>query len=236
MATSTEFAPPSAVEDLSNMTPVQRRLLELKMKLNKARKDNHSALVSEKKRAAEGPEAAKKKAAENYREMRERKKKEAEELGQAPENPLLSETLEVADNKVRKKRKKEENQAAFGWEVFNQDTLLKAHEKRIARSVKVDLEAYERQKKETPDFYRSADNMAYGAAPVADKAKVDNMVLDLVDAMDRRNKFSRRRTHHEEADVDYINDRNAHFNRKIERAFGAFTKEIKENLERGTAL
>lgn len=34
-------------------------------------------------------------------------------------------------------------------------------------------------------------------------------------------------------DVDYINDRNAHFNRKIERIFGEHTAEIKANLERG---
>ncbi len=34
-------------------------------------------------------------------------------------------------------------------------------------------------------------------------------------------------------DIDYINDRNAHFNRKIERIFGEHTAEIKANLERG---
>lgn len=48
--------------------------------------------------------------------------------------------------------------------------------------------------------------------------------------------FSRRRKFREDRDVDYINDRNAHFNKKIERAFGAATAEIKANLERGTAL
>ena len=41
---------------------------------------------------------------------------------------------------------------------------------------------------------------------------------------------------HADKDVDFINDRNAHFNKKIERAFGAHTVEIKANLERGTAL
>lgn len=48
--------------------------------------------------------------------------------------------------------------------------------------------------------------------------------------------FSRRRAFREDKDVDYINDRNAHFNKKIERAFGTHTAEIKANLERGTAL
>lgn len=48
--------------------------------------------------------------------------------------------------------------------------------------------------------------------------------------------FSRRRRFREEKDIDSINDRNEHFNKKIERAFGKYTLEIKNNLERGTAL
>lgn len=52
----------------------------------------------------------------------------------------------------------------------------------------------------------------------------------------RKADFSRRRAFEESKDVDFINDRNAHFNKKIERAFGKYTQEIKGNLERGTAL
>ena len=53
----------------------------------------------------------------------------------------------------------------------------------------------------------------------------------------RKNKtYSRRRAFRADKDVDAINDRNAHFNKKIERAFGTHTAEIKANLERGTAL
>jgi len=38
------------------------------------------------------------------------------------------------------------------------------------------------------------------------------------------------------ADVDYINDSNKRFNKSISRAFDAYTHDIKDNLERGTAL
>jgi pre-mRNA-splicing factor SYF2 len=41
---------------------------------------------------------------------------------------------------------------------------------------------------------------------------------------------------HAEADIDYINDANAKFNQKIQRFFGESTSEIKQSLERGTAL
>ena len=53
---------------------------------------------------------------------------------------------------------------------------------------------------------------------------------------EERSKFSRRRTEHEGADIDYINDRNKHFNKKIKRAYDKYTVEIRQNLERGTAL
>ncbi len=73
-------------------------------------------------------------------------------------------------------------------------------------------------------------------APELPEANIDRMVNELVDRGHKRKEFSRRRKFHEERDVDSINDRNEHFNRKIERAFGKYTVEIKNNLERGTAL
>ena len=52
----------------------------------------------------------------------------------------------------------------------------------------------------------------------------------------KRSKYHRRRQHHEDADVDYINERNMKFNQKAERYYGQYTREIKDNLERGTAI
>lgn len=65
---------------------------------------------------------------------------------------------------------------------------------------------------------------------------VDRMVKELQDREAKRASFSRRRKFRDEKDIDSINDRNEHFNKKIERAFGKYTLEIKNNLERGTAL
>jgi pre-mRNA-splicing factor SYF2 len=52
----------------------------------------------------------------------------------------------------------------------------------------------------------------------------------------KREKYSRRRTHNDDADIDYINERNMKFNKKLERFYGQYTTEIKQNLERGTAV
>ena len=40
----------------------------------------------------------------------------------------------------------------------------------------------------------------------------------------------------DETDVSYINQRNKRFNQKISRNYDQATAEIKQNLERGTAL
>jgi hypothetical protein len=87
-----------------------------------------------------------------------------------------------------------------------------------------------------PEFYRTADSLLYGAAGRVSEAGIDRMVDELNERQGKSKAFSRRRKFREDRDVDYINDRNAHFNKKIERAFGAATAEIKANLERGTAL
>ena len=60
------------------------------------------------------------------------------------------------------------------------------------------------------------------------------MVKELNDRDEKCKSFSRRRRLHEEKDIDSIH--NEHFNKKIERAFGKYTPDIKNNLERGTAL
>lgn len=52
----------------------------------------------------------------------------------------------------------------------------------------------------------------------------------------KRSKYSRRRAYNDDADIDYINERNAKFNKKAERFYGKYTAEIKQNLERGTAV
>jgi hypothetical protein len=42
-------------------------------------------------------------------------------------------TLEQANKIEKKKAKKEKGKAAFGWDIFNQDSLYNAHKKRLAK-------------------------------------------------------------------------------------------------------
>ncbi|TMW80678.1 hypothetical protein EJD97_016905, partial [Solanum chilense] len=92
------------------------------------------------------------------------------------------------------------------------------------------------EKKKTEAPPAESQNLQCGKGPKLSDDKIERMVKELKDRDEKHQSFSRRRKFHEEKDMDSINDRNEHFNKKIERAFGKYSLEIKNNLERATAL
>lgn len=218
--------------DLTTLTGRQRKLFELKLKMNEARKANQTAMVAEKKRK-EAPQEARGVSKQKW--IEERKKKIGKLLDANGLDMSKSYMLDTQEAAEAKYKKWEKDPAPDGWDVFNQRTLYKAYKKR-AKAMDVDLEEYNKMKEADPEFYREASSLQYGKAPKTSEDKIDKMVNELKDRDEKRKAFSRRRRFHEEKDVDSINDRNEHFNKKIERAFGRYTLEIKNNLERGTAL
>ena len=81
-----------------------------------------------------------------------------------------------------------------------------------------------------------AEALRYDGKSADTEEGIERMTAELEERRQAARNFSRRRTERDGADVDYINDRNKHFNKKIDRAFGEYTKVIRENLERGTAI
>lgn len=218
--------------DFQMFTGRKKKLWELRQKMNKARKDNQNDIAAERKRM-EAP--AESRGISKQKWLEERKKRIGKLLdanGLDMKKAYMLDTEEMAETKYKKWEK---DPAPFGWDVFNQKTLYNAYKKRT-KNVEVDLEEYNRMKEADPEFYREASSLQYGKAPKISEEKIDKMVKELKDRDAKRNSFSRRRRFHEEKDIDSINDRNEHFNKKIERAFGRYTLEIKNNLERGTAL
>ncbi|GAV69001.1 SYF2 domain-containing protein [Cephalotus follicularis] len=218
--------------DYTNLTGRQKRLFELRLKMNEARKANQTAMVAEKKRMEAPPES---RGISKQKWLEERKKKIGKLLdanGLDMSKAYMLDTEEAAETKYKKWEK---DPAPFGWDVFNQKTLYNAYKKRT-KNIDVDLEEYNNMKEADPEFYREASSLQYGKAPKVSEDKIERMVKELNDRDAKRKSFSRRRKFHDEKDIDSINDRNEHFNKKIERAFGKYTLEIKNNLERGTAL
>ncbi|XP_073223979.1 uncharacterized protein [Cicer arietinum] len=210
----------------------QKKWMELRAKMQEAKKRNQIEIAAEKKRM-EAPTESRGVSKQKWLDDRKRKiGKLLDANGLDMTKAYMLDTQEAAEEKYKKWEK---DPAPFGWDVFNQKTLYNAYKKRT-KNIEVDVEEYNRMKEADPEFYRDASSLQYGKAPKISEDKIDRMVQELKDRDEKRRAFSRRRTFREEKDIDSINDRNEHFNKKIERAFGKYTLEIKNNLERGTAL
>lgn len=215
-----------------NLSEREKKLFDLRLKMNEARKANQIAMVVE-KRKSEGEFESRGVSKEKWLEDRKKKiGKLLDSNGLDLSKAYMLDTEEAAEAKYKKWEK---DPAPSGWDVFNQKTLYNAYKKRTTK-IDIDMDAYNKAKEADPEFYRDAASLQYGKAPKISEENIEKMVKELKDRETKRNSFSRRRKFHEEKDIDSINDRNEHFNKKIERAFGRYTLEIKNNLERGTAL
>ncbi|KAI3872310.1 hypothetical protein MKX03_019577 [Papaver bracteatum] len=218
--------------DYAGLTERQKKLFNLRLKMNEARKANQTAMVAEKKKI-EAPQETRGTSTQKWVEDRKKKLgKLLDSNGLDIEKAYMLDTQEAAEAKYKKWEKKS---APFGWDVFNQKTLYNAYKKRT-KNIDCNLEEYNKMKQADPEFYREASSLQYGKAPKISEDKIDKMVKELYDKDSKGKAFSRRRKFHEEKYIDSINDRNEHFNKKIERAFGKYTLDIKNNLERGAAL
>ncbi|GMI29508.1 hypothetical protein TeGR_g3959 [Tetraparma gracilis] len=224
-----EKEPEVSEEQLSKMTPLEQRLFKLKMKMNASRKINRSEVQEEGKRTtAKG--AAKEKKRLQKADRLARNKEWSESMGGVDKkSAFMAQSAADAGVKADKRAEKEGRKGNFGWEMYNSETQHRAYEKTL-----VTLPGQKKGGKQggrSTDTWDAADPSAEGGTT---KAGVARMAQELKDraAIVR----SRKRLEHEGEDVDYINDRNKHFNKKIKRVFDKHTVEIRQNLERGTAL
>ena len=225
-------ADPQVAEGYENLSEREKKLYNLRMKLKQSRKLNQSAVVEEQKQKSSSAKENEK--AEYKKVQKERKAKKAKQMesyGLDKDQHYLMQSAESAEQGYKKQKKKP---SAFGWDAFNQKSLYNAYKKR-ASNVAVNLEEYEDAKASHPESYRDSESLQYGVAPPVKEEALDRMVSELNERKQKRDEFSRRRRDRDQT-FDAINDRNAHFNKKVERAYGKYTEEIKQNLERGTAL
>ena len=171
----------------------------------------------------------------------------------AEQNHMLT-TAERANREESAKIKKKQKKAAFGWSMFNQDSLHKGHEKRAAsalkgrgndgREVRVGgagskASTSSSSKKSSADNQRdghgaaSSNTLVLGGQPSS--AAMDRMVAELDERSRIRSNFSRRREVFEEEHTTHINESNRKFNKKLSRAYDKYTVELRQSLERGTA-
>ena len=205
----------------AGMNDMEKRLFLLRMRMNKGRKENKSAVDEEYKKMTD-PNYEKKMRAKEWAS----KKKQGATESKSKEDAFLSETAEVAGNKMDKKYQKMKAASTFGWEAFTQEANYRAYKKRLDNLPT-------NSKAEHADSF---DPMQYGKVGTDISSEgVRRVVSDIEDREKKREKYSRRRNDFD-TNVGAINDKNEVFNKKIKRSFDKYTVEIRQNLERGTAL
>lgn len=210
-----------------------KRLRTLQSARNEARTHNHQEVVAEE---------ARHKLPSNYEAKRrqaewlvddQKKREEAESEGKNYDRvKVLNISALEAERLERKKKKKNPDQ---GFSTYEQATV-RQYNRLVKQMPAADMEQYEKQKQKYGDAFYGGPNVIIHGMHEDRKDAIDKMVNDLEGQIAKRTKYSRRRIHNDDADIDYINERNAKFNKKLERFYGEHTAEIKQNLERGTAI
>ncbi|KAI4499305.1 hypothetical protein M0802_005565 [Mischocyttarus mexicanus] len=211
----------------------KKRLHELRLKRNEARQENHKEVIEEDKRNKLPANWESRKRQAEWILQDEAARKAAEEKGEDYERTkLLHIDATEAERIARKKQYKKNPDPGFA--DYEQAAVRQYN--RLVKNIKPNLEAYEELKdKLGPAFYGDKNTILHGLHE-DNKEAIDKMVDNLEKQIAKREKYSRRRMHNDDADIDYINERNAKFNEKLERFYGEYTRETKLNLERGTAI
>lgn len=134
-------------------------------------------------------------------------------------------------DKMKKRNRKVGDQGFADYE----SQTARQYQRLVKAMPPKDLYKYKEQKEQLGDAFYESNPILEGTSKDSKNA-VDNMVKDLEDQIEKRKKFSRRRTHNDEDGIDYINEKNRRLNKKLAMYYDPYTRDIKEALERGTAI
>ncbi|XP_050393135.1 pre-mRNA-splicing factor syf2 [Patella vulgata] len=208
------------------------RLRELELRMNEARKLNHVEVVAEDERKKRPANFEAKRKRTEWEDEQEKLREDCTKRGEDFDRVKVLD--QGADDVERWEKKKKKKNPDIGFSDYEQATHRQYSG--LAKKLKPDMKEYGRQKEKLgEDFYASSNTLGLHQQKSSDDA-INRMVDDLEKQIDKRTKYSRRRQFDDEADIDYINERNMKFNKKLERFYGDYTSEIKQNLERGTAV
>lgn len=143
-----------------------------------------------------------------------------DEVGIGADKRYLLDNMSKVRGAEVKKRKKTQN-TSFGWEQFNEDAVLKSYHRRL-RKLKFD-----------PTLYAASQASPNHSPP---PERVDSLASELESEQRHRKKFSRHRAFFEDMDINFVNERNRVYNKKLDRHFSQYVSDIKSSLERGSAL
>eukprot|EP01006_Ploeotia_vitrea_P038930 TRINITY_DN66286_c6_g6_i3.p1 TRINITY_DN66286_c6_g6~~TRINITY_DN66286_c6_g6_i3.p1 ORF type:complete len:353 (-),score=200.63 TRINITY_DN66286_c6_g6_i3:46-1104(-) len=221
-------------EELAKLKPRKRRLYELKLRLARVSQENKKEVVAEHARLND-PEAKKRERAKRLAKKREerKRKRKRDKMGEVDEE-LLNETAEAVQARQEWLAAKRQRKAAVGWEMTNSDALHKSYVKRLK---KLPVQHTATVNNEDVDDDDDVDDMDFARkSGRVSEAGAERVAAELAETDKRRAKFSRRRQFYDDADISFINDHNMRFNKAASKAYDKYTVELRQCLERGTAI
>uniref|UniRef100_A0A060T5C2 Pre-mRNA-splicing factor SYF2 n=1 Tax=Blastobotrys adeninivorans TaxID=409370 RepID=A0A060T5C2_BLAAD len=212
------------------------RFKELQRKAKESAKSNRKELYEEYRKSKLDP---KRQAALNRQRDQAQldlAKLEAEQDGTDFERQrALDWTIEEAEKWDEKLEQKKGNIEGSGFSDYA-TAAERAYNKSI-KNLTPDPETVQREKKrrsEQPEQIEDPSNLdELPGAHKPSKEAVDRLVKNLRADDERRMK---RRRGNEDGNVTYINEKNKHFNQKLSRHYDKYNQEVRDALERGTAL
>lgn len=224
---------------------LQDKLFNLRMKINQGRKANKEEVEEEYKRFSNPKYEQKQRYLEKVVEAEAAEaaeggdgKTKGAKGGKWKDDGVMNQTAEQAEFAAEKARKKAENMATFGWQAFTTEATHRAYEKRLKKLPTAGSSGRKADASgEGSSSHLEQNPLDYGKVGAeVSKSALDRLTKDIVEREEARSNFSKRRMQFSSSDVDYINDKNAQYNKKLKRAFDKYTVEIRQNLERGTAV
>jgi cyclophilin family peptidyl-prolyl cis-trans isomerase len=227
-----------ASEEIEDKDPLKKRLRLLKMKMNQARQLNRQEVQKEGERLGsdEG------KARERDRIAKELKRQQAidDQARNDNANILASQVgyengkflLEPAAKSMSRVQKREatlERNRFHVKDYYNPEGQFRHYE----RSIKSIPKNIDRSETDTFDPIMTA---TVGSSKAGSDDGPKRLADELKRRIEKQKESNRKRMEFEAEDVTYINKRNKHYNKKISRNYDTATAEIRQNLERGTAL
>mmetsp|Transcript_20231 Transcript_20231/g.49626 ORF Transcript_20231/g.49626 Transcript_20231/m.49626 type:complete len:446 (-) Transcript_20231:165-1502(-) len=221
---------------------IKRRMRKLKLKMNQARQLNKQEVLKEGERltSLEGAAAVRKRQMIKDKKMNQAdwKAKNSKAFGVAEAHGIDGKHLvQQADSSLKAAFKKKAKAKANRFEMqdyYNSEGQHRNYERNLKSLHRAAVPLDESHTNSTDTF-----NPMSIATNASDEAREREGARNLANEMKRRvekQKKKRERMEFEETDVSYINNRNKRFNQKISRNFDKHTAEIRQNLERGTAL
>jgi cyclophilin family peptidyl-prolyl cis-trans isomerase len=219
-------------QPVSKAEALKRRLRKLKQKMNQARQLNKQAVKQEGERSNDqGAAKERKRLAFATKEAKKAawEKQNAKAFAKASQSGVDAKYLtQQAVDSVHKARISADNDELYKYNVNDYHNPEGQH-----RHYQRDLRSLPRNPNASNATY---DPLQNEADPEQERQGAHRVAEEMHRRIEKVQRRQLKRNPEDDGDVSYINQRNKKFNEKIKRTYGKATSEIRENLERGTAL